>query len=135
MKKLLKISSVLAIVVGILLVAGGVLGICFTYKTTSQEKIVTPSDAIISSEPVRGPLTLWAQADIIRTHTLRMTAGQTYAEMPRGEERDIWITATTLITALNLGILAYAFSGLVVLLGLIFTWTGIVFCALSRVRH
>jgi len=46
--------------------------------------------------------------------------------------RDIWITATTLTTALNLGIITYAFSGFILLFGLMSIWMGIVFDALSR---
>lgn len=155
MQKLLKISSVLAIIIGILFVFGGVFGIAFTYKNIAQEKIVTPDDASIPERPVRGPLTLKAQSDIIRKHTLESTGGKTFAEMPRqipkldqnGQQvigtdgkpvmtantaRDIWITATTLTTALNMGILAYAFSGLIVFFGGVLIWFGIVFRALSR---
>lgn len=155
MKKLLNISSVLAIIAGIVLVIGGVWGIAFTYKNISQEKIVTPADASIPEKPVRGPFTLKAQADIIREHTLESTNGKTFAEMPRqiakvdqngqpllgtdgkpvmmaNTARDIWITATTLTTALNLGIMTYVFSGLILLLGCISIWTGIVFHALSK---
>lgn len=133
MKKLLKISSVLAIVAGIVLVVGGIWGICFTYKNIAQEKIVTPADASIPEKPVRGPLTLKAQADIIREHVLKMTGGKTYAEMPREDaNRNLWITATTLTSALNLGILTYVFSGLIILFGCISVWTGFVFYALSR---
>ncbi len=155
MKKLLIISSIFAITAGILLLIGGVWGIMFTYKSIAQEKIVTPSDASIPEKPVRGPFTLKAQADIIRKHTLKSTGGKTFAEMPRqipkldenGQQvldidgkpvmtantaRDMWITATTLTTALNLGILTYVFSGLIILFGCISIWTGIVFCALSR---
>lgn len=155
MKKLLKVSCVAAILVGVILIIGGVWGICFTYQTTAREKIITPADAAIPEQPVRGPFTLKAQADAIRKHTLELTGGKTYAEMPRqipkldengqpvlGKDgspvmvtntaRDIWITATTLTTALNLGILAYAFSGLIVVLGCIFIWIGVVCGALSR---
>ena len=155
MKKLLKISSVLAIVAGVVLVAGGVWGICFTYKNVTQENIVTPADASIPSAKVRGPFTLMSQADIIREHALEGAGGKTYAEMPRqiqkldeagspvldaegnpvmtaNEARNTWITATALITALHLGIVGYVFSGLVLLLGLISLWTGWVFCKLSR---
>ncbi len=155
MKKLFLVSSFLAIIAGLLLVGSGVWGTAFTYKNVARENITTPDDASIPGVAVRGPLTLKAQADIIRVHTLRMTGGKTFAEMPRqipkldaegkpilGEDgkpamtantaRDIWITATTLITALNLGIIAYAFAGLTLLFGLIFIWTGIIFYALSR---
>ncbi|OGE84559.1 MAG: hypothetical protein A2846_02355 [Candidatus Doudnabacteria bacterium RIFCSPHIGHO2_01_FULL_49_9] len=155
MKKLLKISSVLAITMGIVLATGSVWGIYFTYRNVAQEKIVTPSDASIPESPVRGPWTLKSQADIIRTHTLKMTGGKTFAEMPRqipkldekgnsvldtegkpvmvtNTARDIWITATTLITALNLGIIVYVFFSFVLLFGLFSVWIGGVFWVLSR---
>ena len=158
MKKLLITSSILAVLAGIVLVAGGIWGIYFTYKNVSEEKIVTPQDSAIPEKPVRGPLTLKTQADIIREHTLRITDGKTFSEMPRqipklddrgkpvldlesnpvmvaNTARDIWITATTLITALHLGILTYVFSGMVLLFGLISIWTGVVFYALSRERQ
>jgi hypothetical protein len=152
--KLLKVSSVLAIAAGIVLLAGGIWGITFTYKNIVQEKIVTPDDASIPRTSVRGPLTLKAQVDVIRKHTLEATGGKTFAEMPRliskldedGEPilkdgkpvltanlaRDIWIPSTTLTTALNLAILTYVFSGLIVLFGLISVWTGIIFYFLSQ---
>lgn len=155
MKNLLKVSAVFAFIAGLIMVIGGVWGISFTHKNISQEKIVTPKDAEISEAPVRGPMTLKAQADIIREHTLKTTGGKTYAEMPRtidkvdaagkvvlgadgkavqvpNTARDMWITATTLTTALHLGILSYVFSGLFILLGLISFWTGVVLNALGK---
>lgn len=155
MKFLLRLSSFFAIAAGAVLVIGGIWGISFTYQNIVREKIVTPEDASIPSTPVSDPLTLKSQADIIRTHALKITGGLTYAEMPRqipsldekgqpilddkGEKvmvpnkaRDIWITATALTTALNLGILTYAFSAFTMLMGAISIWTGIVFFALSK---
>jgi hypothetical protein len=155
MKKMFLFSSFLAIIAGIVLVGGGIWGLTYTYKNVVRENITTPDDASIPGVPVRGPFTLKAQADIIREHTLKMTDGKTFAEMPRqipkldvegkpilGEDgkptmiantaRDIWITATTLITALNLGIFAYAFAGLTLFFGLFSIWTGIIFYASSR---
>ncbi|MDP3982060.1 MAG: hypothetical protein Q8P70_00690 [bacterium] len=157
MKKLLGVSSVLAIGVGIVLVAGGLWGIYFTYTSVAEENIITPQDAAIPGTPVRGPLTLKAQADAIRAHTLKTTEGKTFSEMPRtipqvdeqgnpvldkeenpvmvaNKTRDMWITATTLTTALHFAILTYVFSSLVVLLGLISIWTGMILCVLSRKR-
>ncbi len=155
MKKILKIASILAIIAGIVLIIGGVWGVKFTYKNVTQEKIMTTPDSSLPNRLVSGPMTLKAQADVIREHTLKTTGGKTYAEMPRevqkvdergntlfnskGEAlmapntaRDIWITATTLTTALNLGIITYAFSGLIILFGLVSIMTGYVFSALSK---
>jgi len=155
MKKLLKLGSSLAIFAGVLLVLGGLWGICFTYKSVKQENITTPSDSSNPNQKVRGPFTLSVQAQIIREHVLKTTGGQTYSEMPRQIEkldengnvvigadgkpamtantnRDIWITATTLITALNLAILSYVFSSFIILFGFVSILTGIIFRSLSK---
>lgn len=155
MKKMLGLSSFLAITAGIVMILGGMWGIVFTYKNVAREQIVTPSDASIPNTPVRGPLTLKSQADIIRHHVLETTDGKTYSQMPQkvqkldangnpvlddkgapvmvsNDARNIWITATTLTTALNFGIITYVFSGLIVFIGLISIWTGITFRALRK---
>ena|SRR3989344_7680132 len=133
MKKLLTVASILAIGAGIIMIVGGAWAMMFTYQNVAQENIVTPGDASIPNAPVRGPLTLKSQADIIREHTLKTTDGKTYAEMSRQDEnRPMWVTATTLTTALHLGIITYLFSGLIILLGLISIWTGVVFGSLSK---
>ncbi len=155
MKKMLVMTSMFAIVTGIILVCGGIWGIGFTYMNVAQEKITTSKDSSMPNQPVLGPLTLKAEADVIREHTLTSTGGLVYAEMPRqvpkldangkpimgsdgkpvmvaNTARDMWITATTLTTALNLGIITYAFSGMVLLMGLISIWTGFTFFGLSK---
>ena len=143
----------LVIVSGIVLIASGLSGIFFTYQKVGQEKIITPEDASLSQVPVRGPFSLKAQAGVIREHTLSMTDGKTYAEMPRSvakldadgnvmvgadgtpvmtanTARDIWITATTLTTALYLAMFAYAFFGFIVISGLVLVIIGVA-CHLS----
>lgn len=155
MKKELKISGMFAILVGTILVLGGLWAMNFTYQNIAREKIVTPGDARIPNEKVLGPMTLKAQSDIIREHTLKITGGKTYAEMPRqipkldsdGKEvldkdnkvvmidnaqRNIWITATSLTTALHLAILSYAFSLFTILFGLISIWTGFIFYRMHK---
>lgn len=145
----------LAIVAGVVMVAGGLWGIIFTYKNVVRENITTSKESSIPGVLVSGPLTLKAQADIIRVHTLKATGGKTYSEMPSqipkldqdknpildeigkavmipNDARNMWVTAMTLMTALNLGLITYAFSGIVLLFGIISIWTGVVFCFLSK---
>lgn len=149
MKILIKLSPILAMLIGIILLGSGAAGALFTYSNVARENIVTTGDSAIPNTPVRGIFTLKAQSDIIRTHTLNNTEGKTFAEMPRSipqldsemnpvvdqdgkpvmtpnTARNAWFNATTLTTSLNLAILAYAFSGLVILLGLIMIWMGLI---------
>ncbi len=133
MEKFRKFSSIFVIILGVLLIVAGAWGLYFTHKSVVQEKIVTPADAIIANKPVLGPFTLKAQADVIRKHTLETTENKTFAEIPRDNpNRDIWITATTLITALNLAVLAYAFASLTLVVGIAFISIGYLFYKLSR---
>lgn len=155
MKNKLKISGVFAVIFGSILVLGGLWAIIFTYNNVAKENITTPEDATIPSKKVLGPLTLKAQSDVIRNHTLKMTDGKTYAEMPRqvakldqdgntvldeqgnvimidNAKRGIWVTATSLMTALHLAILSYAFSIFTILFGIISIWTGLIFYQMSK---
>ena len=154
-KKLFLALAIAAFAVGVGGILAGSWSIFYTYSSIAGENIVTPDDAAIASQPVRGPLTLKAQADIIREHALRVTGGKTFAEMPRtvqkldesdqpildenGEPvmvpnaaRDIWITATALRTALQLGIMAYMLGAFVVLFGFISVATGFAFLFIKK---
>lgn len=132
MNKFISFTSIVSMVLGLAMLTGGVWGIAFTYKSVARENITTSSDASISEIAVRGPFTLKAQSDVIRHHTLDSTEGKTYSEMSRDEDRSIWITATTLMNALNLGILAYAFFALSIALGLFLILSGLVFRRLNK---
>ena len=155
MKKQLKLASGFFMILGVLLLIGGIWSLCFTYNSVKKENITTPADASIPNKKVVGPLTLKAQSDIIRYHTLNSTKGQTYADMPRqipkldeqGKEvldnegkpvmvdntlRNMWITATSLMTALHLAILSYGVSILVILVGIAFMVNGYILCLFYR---
>jgi hypothetical protein len=131
-----------AIVVGVFSILGGIFGATYTFQQAAVENITTPDDAVIAEAPVRGPLTMWAQSDIITQHQLNRTEGLRYAEMPgqipqvdpeTGEtiigedgepvmgpnaDRMSWINATALTTVLGLGIISYAFSAFAMVVGL-----------------
>jgi len=125
--------AIFAMVVGAGSMLGGLAGFIYTYDQASDQNITTPDDAYFAEVPVRGPFSMWAQSDIITTHQLDRTDGLYYSEMDRqvpmldengeavlddagevvmvpNEARTSWLSATTLTTALGLGILAYALS-------------------------
>lgn len=151
----LLLSGILALAVGIGSMAGGIFGAWYTWDQAAAQEIVTPDDAAIAETPVRGPFTMWAQADIINQHQLESTDGLYYSQMDRmipavdengeamldeagevvmvpNEARASWINATALTTALNMGILAYALAAFAFVTGLTLVFVGYVFFHIRR---
>lgn len=146
--KLFTLIALAAIVVGAGAMFGGIGGAIYTYQSAAVENINTPGDAVIADAPVRGPLTMWAQADIITKHQLDRTEGLRYAEMDRlvpqvdaetgevvldeagepvmvnNEARLSWIDATALTTVLSMGIMAYALSAFAFVMGALMVGLG-----------
>lgn len=154
-RRLLAIVGILTLVVGIGSFAGGIFGAVYTWNQAASENITTPDDAVFPEVPLRGPFTMWAQADIIEHHQLEATEGLRYSEMPRqvasvdeagnpviGEDgepvmvanaaRASWINATALITALNVGLLAYALSAFALVVGITMIASGVTFLSLRK---
>jgi hypothetical protein len=155
--RLFTFVAILAMVVGVGSILGGVGGATYTFRQAAAENITTPDDAVLAEVPVRGPLSMWAESAIITEHQLASTEGLRYAEMERmvpmvdeatgevvldeatGEPvmvpnaaRASWVTATSLTTALGLGILAYALSALAIVVGLTLAALGLVVLRLRR---
>jgi hypothetical protein len=152
--RLITVIALAAMVVGIGSVLGGLAGATYTWNQAAAQQITTPDDARFPEVPVRGPLSMWAQADIITHHQLDSTDGLYYAEMERqvpaldeagepvvdeagepvmvaNEARASWVTATALTTSLQLGLMAYALAAFAIVVGLVLTGTGY---ALYRLR-
>jgi hypothetical protein len=147
---LLLVASIVALAVGFGSMIGGGFGMWYTWDQAVAQDITTPDDAVIPETAVRGPFTMWAQADIITHHQLENTEGLYYSQMDRtvpqldengavvldengeavmvpNEARASWLDATTLTTALSVGILSYALAGLAVAVGLTLVFVGFVF--------
>lgn len=154
--RLFTVVAILAMVIGLGSVLGGVFGATYTYQQAAAENITTPDDAILPEVPVRGPLSLYAQSDIITKHQLESTEGLRFSEMERmvpmldeatgdpvvdeagepvmvpNEARNTWINATALTTALNLGLMAYAMSAFAIVVGLTLAALGYLILKLRR---
>jgi hypothetical protein len=153
--KLVAIVAILAIVIGAGAMLGGLAGGIYTYQQAAIQDITTPDDAVIAEAPVRGPLTMWAQSDIITKHQLERTEGLYYAQMERmvpavdeagepvigedgepvmvpNEARLSWIDATSLTSSLQLGIMAYALAAFAFVVGATLLGLGLVVNKLRR---
>ncbi|HEX6287498.1 MAG TPA: hypothetical protein VFZ80_08430 [Acidimicrobiia bacterium] len=148
-------TAILALAVGFGSMAGGIFGAWYTWDHAAAQNVVTPDDAAIPETAVRGPFTMWAQADIITHHQLENTDGLYYAEMDRmvpqvdengevvldengealmvpNEARASWLNATTLTTALSLGIVSYALAAFAFFTGLTLVAVGFVFLQIRK---
>lgn len=148
-------AGILALAVGFGSTAGGIFGAWYTWDQAVAQDVVTPDDAAIPETPVRGPFTMWAQADIITQHQLENTEGLYYAQMDRevpavdengeavldengeavmvpNEARASWINATALTTALSLGVISYALAAFAIVVGLTLIVVGYVFLHIRR---
>ncbi|HEX6221203.1 MAG TPA: hypothetical protein VF115_08930 [Acidimicrobiia bacterium] len=148
-------TAILAMAVGFGAIAGGVFGAWYTWDQAAVQDVVTPEDAAIAETPVRGPFSMWAQADIITQHQLDRTDGLYYAQMDRlipevdesgeavldengeavmvpNEARASWLDATTLTTALSLGIVSYALAAFAFVTGLTLVAVGFVFLQIRK---
>jgi len=92
----------------------------------AAERIITAEDAEIPLARVDSAAEAKAQADIIQEHTLAITEGKTYAELPRDDtRRNTYLQAVTLRTALMESYLAFKVADLVQGVGVIVAALGL----------
>ena len=110
---------------GLVFIAGGIYMMSEGDKAKDEvrdaviaENIVTPEDASIPNVRVDDADSAKAQADVIEKHYLKLTGGKTYAELDREDpNRETAFRAATLRTSLNLAVMGFKVSDLVVGLG------------------
>jgi hypothetical protein len=90
------------------------------------ENIVTPEDATIPNVRVTDAETARAQAAVIEKHYLEQTGGKTYAELDREDpNRETAFRAATLRTSLNLAVMGFKVSELVIGMGVFMAAIGV----------
>ncbi len=122
-----KITSIAAIVLGVLLVLGGIGTWTMVSTTLADQRIEVPEDGgRLAGQQVRGPFTAYAQAEVIDAHTLAITDGQTYAELDREDPRRATaMNASFLQASLFTSILAFGVSAMAIGMGVLFVLIGI----------
>ncbi len=141
-RKFIPVVGITALIFGLLfIVAGGATWAVVTSQLKEQQ-ITIPEDATflnLGGKEVTGPLTAYAQADIINVHALAGTEGRTYAELGAliGEaeseeeaaelqaQRTSVMNASFLRASLFTSIVAYGVSALVIGLGFVLVLTGL----------
>lgn len=93
-----------------------------------RENITTSEDASIPNVLVNNADRAKSEAAVIEKHVLEMTGGKTYAELERDDpNRATVLNAVTLRTALNLSVMGFKVSDLVIGMGLFMLVIGATF--------
>jgi uncharacterized membrane protein len=111
--------AVLIMVIGGLLTAAGVGTWVAVQYNLAQENITVADDSpMFAGQAVTGPLTAYAQAEIIEKHALEATGGKTYAELDREDPvREVAMNASFLRASLFTSVVAFGVALLSVGLG------------------
>ena len=80
--KLVRVLGLLVIIAGVIMIVAGVFTWVVVQTQLDDENITVSEDADrFAGDPVDGPLTAYAEADVIETHALEASGGLTYAEL------------------------------------------------------
>ncbi len=122
-----KLASLGSLVLGVLLVLASVGTWVMVSSTLSDQRITTPDDAVcLPDTQVNGPFSAYCQASTIDRNVLEITDGQTYAELPRDDERRSTAQSASFLQAsLFTSVLAFGVAAMALALGVLFILIGL----------
>lgn len=121
-----RLLGILVGLAGIVLAIGGAVT-WFTVQDQLANEQITVSDdaAMFAGDTVDGPLTAYAQADVINHHALESTDGMTYAELDREDPlRDVAMNASFLRASLFTSVVSFGIAAMAMALGVVFVLIG-----------
>lgn len=141
-RKFIPVVGITTFIFGLLFIIAGGATWAIVTSQLKEQNITIPEDATflnLGGKEVAGPLTAYAQADIINVHALAGTDGKTYAELgaliaqadtdeEKAElqaQRTSVMNASFLRASLFTSIVAYGVAALVVGLGFVLVLTGL----------
>lgn len=137
-----KIFAAVLLIVGLLFVVAGGVAWSVTSDELAAANVTVAEDAPdvfgieVANDKVDGPISAWGQAVIIDHHALEATGGKTYAELDRDDPlRATAASAASLRTSLFTSVMAFGVSALVIVLGLLEIFGGLVLLSVDRSRE
>jgi hypothetical protein len=122
------------------IVAGAIFSIAgvftwFVVRTQLEDENITVSDDAdrFAGDPVDGPFTAYAEADVIEEHALEASEGLTYAELDREDpRRETVMTASFLRSSLFTSVVAFGVAFMSFGLGLVLILIGLALLMLAK---
>ncbi|MEK8225199.1 aromatic ring-opening dioxygenase LigA [Oerskovia sp. M15] len=114
-----------------MLLAGAGTWITISSQLSAERVTVSEDASMFAGSQVRGPLTAYAQAEVINKHALAASEGKTYAELGKDDPtRATVMNGSFLRASLFTSVVSYGVSALVMGLGVLF---GLLGYALRRI--
>jgi len=127
-RRIIRLVGLAGILGGVvMIIAGGAVWGTVSSQLAAEKITVAEDAAFLAGAPVIGPLSAYAEADIINHHALDMSEGLTYAELDREDPlRDTVMNASFLRTSLFTSVVSFGVAAFAIGLGLLvalFGWS------------
>jgi predicted phage tail protein len=124
----------IVIVVGALMLVSGAATWFTVQGQLSDERITVSEDAdMFAGDPVNGPLTAYAEANVIEKHAMESSNGKTYAELDREDPvRQTVMTASFLRASLFTSVVSFGVALMAMGLGLVLILLGVALLIVRR---
>ncbi len=121
-----RMSGILSIVFGAVLVLAGIGTWTLVSTTLADQNITTADDACLAGQLVDGPFTAYCEAQVIEEHARNATDGLSYAELERDDpRRDTAMRASFLRASLFTSVVAFGVAAMATAMGVLFVLLGI----------
>ncbi len=129
-----RVLAIVVMVAGAIMVVAGVFTWFAVQTQLADEKITVSDDAAnFAGDPVDGPLTAYAEANVIEKHALEASGGLTYAELDREDPtRETVMTASFLRASLFTSVVAFGVALMAAGLGVVLLLIGWALLSLAR---
>jgi hypothetical protein len=132
--RVLRTLGIIVIVAGVVFAVAGV-ATWFVVKDQLADEHITVSDDAdnFAGDPVDGPFTAYAQANVIEKHGLAASDGLTYAQLDQDDpRRDTVMTASFLRSSLFTSVVAFGVAAFAVGIGIVLVLIGVALLRIHR---
>lgn len=130
----LRTLSVLVIIAGIGMLIAGAATWFTVQKQLGDERITVSKDADwFAGDHIDGPLTAYAETQVIEKHALKASGGKTYAELDQKDPtRQTVMTGSFLRASLFTSIVSFGVAAMAMALGVLFALIGYALLQVAR---
>ena len=132
--RVLRTLGIIVIVAGAVFAVAGVATWFVVKDQLADEHITVADDADnFGGDPVDGPFTAYAQANVIEKHGLAASDGLTYAQLDQDDpRRDTVMTASFLRSSLFTSVVAFGVAAFAVGIGIVLVLIGVALLRIHR---